>query len=140
VPTVQSVAGPGGATTTIVPDALLFQFGSSALLPTADGILQPVVTQARRHHLTVSITGYASPDGGTTAYNIALSERRAEAVSQRLHALGLLDDQIIEVTGVGTAGKSPAACLVHGQPDEAVCAQLRRVVITMSPAQAPSVN
>ena len=136
VPTVRSVTGPGGTTTTIVPDALLFQFGSSTLLPTADSILRPVVTQARSHDLRVSVTGYASPDGGTTAYNIALSQRRAEAVGRRLHALGLPAAQIIEVTGVGTAGKTLAACLVQGQLDEAVCAQLRRVVITMSPAPA----
>jgi outer membrane protein OmpA-like peptidoglycan-associated protein len=140
VPTVQSVVGPGGTTTTTVPDALLFQFGSSALLPTADSILRPVVTQARSHDLRVSITGYASPDGGTTTYNIALSKRRAEAVSRRLRALSLPAAQIIEVTGAGTAGKSLTACLVRGQLDEAVCAQLRRVVITMSPAPASLVN
>ena len=140
VPTVRSVTGPGGTTTTVVPDALLFQFGSSALLPTADSVLWPVVTQARSHDLRVSITGYASPDGGTTAYNIALSQRRAEAVGRQLRALGLPAAQIIEVTGVGTAGKTLAACLVQGQLDEAVCAQLRRVVITMSPVTASLVN
>ena len=140
VPTVRSVVGPGGTTTTYLPDALLFQFDSSALLPTADRILQPIVTQARDHDLRVSITGYASPDGGTTAYNNELSGRRAQAVSRRLRALGLPVGQIIEVTGAGTAGKSLAACLVQGQLDEAVCAQLRRVVITSSPATAPSVN
>jgi outer membrane protein OmpA-like peptidoglycan-associated protein len=137
VPAVHSVVGPGGTTTTILPDALLFQLGSSVLLPTADGILRAIVTQARSHDLRVSITGYASPDGGTIAYNIALSERRAEAVSRRLRALGLPGAQIIEVTGAGTAGESLAMCLVRGQLDEAVCAQLRRVVITMSPARPP---
>jgi outer membrane protein OmpA-like peptidoglycan-associated protein len=137
---VRSVAGPGGITTTIVPAALLFQFDSSALLPEADTILRPLVAQARDHDLRVSITGYASPDGGTAAYNIALSERRAEAVSRRLRALGLPAAQIIEVTGAGTAGKSLAVCLVHGQLDEAVCGQLRRVVITMAPRTASQVN
>jgi outer membrane protein OmpA-like peptidoglycan-associated protein len=136
MPAVRSVAGPGGTTTTSVPDPLLFQFGSSALLPTADSILGPLVARARNHDLRVSITGYASPDGGTTAYNIALSERRAEAVSLRLRALGLPAAQITTVTGAGTAGKSLSACLVNGQVDEAVCAQLRRVVITMSPASS----
>jgi outer membrane protein OmpA-like peptidoglycan-associated protein len=140
LPAVVSVHGSAGTTTTSVPDPLLFQFDSSVLLPTADSVLQPVVTQARRHRLRVSVTGYASPDGGTTAYNEALSRRRAEAVSRRLRALGLPADQIIKVTGAGTAGKSLAACLVHRQLEEAVCAQLRRVVITMSPVTASLAN
>ena len=137
VPAVQSVAGPGGTTTTIVPDPLLFQFGSSALLPTADSILEPVVTQARNHDLRVSITGYASPDGGTTAYNIALSERRAEAVSRRLRALGLPAAQIIRSPAPAPPVSPWPRASSTGQLDEAVCAQLRRVVITMSPAPAP---
>lgn len=140
VPAVVSVSDPGGTTSTSVPDPLLFRFGSAALLPTADSILRSIVTQAHTHDLRVSITGYASPDGGAAAYNDALSERRAEAVSRRLHALGLPADQIIKVTGAGTAGTSLTACLVQGQLDEAICAQLRRVVITMSPAAAPSVK
>ena len=140
VPAVTSVHGPGGTTTITVPGPLLFQFDSAALLPAAGRILQPVVTQARSHDLRVSITGYASPDGGTTAYNNRLSDRRAQAVSRLLPALGLPAAQITKVTGAGTAGRSLTACLVHGQLDEAVCAQLRRVVITLSPATAPAVN
>jgi len=140
VPAIISVHGHGGTTTTTLPDPLLFPFDSSALLPTADSILQPVVNQARSQDLRISVTGYASPDGGTTAYNNGLSGRRAEAVSRRLRALGLPAAQIIKVTGAGTAGRSPAACLVQGQLDEAICAQLRRVVITSSPAAALSVN
>ena len=140
VPAVVSVQGPSGTMTTIVPDALLFQFGSSVLLSAADTVLRRVVTQARSHDLRVAVTGYASPDGGTTAYNIALSERRAEAVGRRLRALGLPAVQITKVIGVGTGGKSLAVCLVHGQLDEAVCAQLRRVVITMSPVTASLAN
>lgn len=133
VPTVSSVTGPGGQPITIVPDALLFPLNSSVLLPTADGILRPLVVRARTRHLRVSVTGYASPDGGTAAYNQALSERRAEAVGQRLRALGLPADLVAQVSGAGTGGQSPSSCIVGGQLDETICAQLRRVVITMSP-------
>jgi len=132
VPAVRSVHGRGGTTTTL-PDALLFQFNSAALLPTADSILQPIATQARRQHLQVSITGHASPDGGTASYNTALSKRRAITVRNDLVALGLPAAQIIKVTGVGTAGQPPDACLVQGQRDEAVCAKLRSVVILLDP-------
>jgi outer membrane protein OmpA-like peptidoglycan-associated protein len=133
VPRVWTFQGPQHTISASLPDALLFAFDSAVLLPAADGILQPLVQRARRLHLLVSITGHASPDGGTAAYNLALSKRRAEAVRSRLIALGLPAAWIISVTGAGTAGHGPASCLVHGQVDETICAQLRRVVIAMAP-------
>jgi outer membrane protein OmpA-like peptidoglycan-associated protein len=136
VPVVTSVRGPGMATVTALPDALLFQFDNTTLVPSADTILQPLVQRARSQHLQVSITGYASPDGGTNAYNLALSARRAIAVRNRLIALGLPAGQITQVTGAGTAGQNVSGCLVHGHVDEAICAQLRRVVVVLSPAKA----
>ncbi len=102
------------------------------LLPSA----APVAQKARSQHLLVSITGYTSPDGGSNAYNLALSAKRADAVRDRLVALGLPAKQIIQVIGAGTGGKSPDACIVNGHLDEAICAQLRRVVVVLSPAKA----
>jgi hypothetical protein len=84
----------------------------------------------------VTITGYASPDGGSAAYNLALSRDRALAVRNRLVALGLPVSQISQVTGLGTAGQPPRACDLHGQLDEAICAGLRRVVILLIPQTA----
>ena len=136
VPVVASVRGPGSASTTTLPDTLLFPFNSSTLVPSADTILQPVAQKARSQHLLVSITGYTSPDGGSNAYNLALSAKRADAVRDRLVALGLPAKQIIQVIGAGTGGKSPDACVVNGHLDEAICAQLRRVVVVLSPANA----
>ena len=134
VPAVASVRGPGGVITTSLPGALLFQFNSATLVPAADSVLAPIADQARRQHLRVAITGHASPDGGTVAYNITLSVRRANAVRDRLTALGLPAGQITQVTGAGTAGEPPNACLRQGHLDEASCAQLRRVVVILSPA------
>ena len=134
VPTVTSVTGPRHQTVTSLPDALLFAFNSTALLPSADSILRPIAQHARSRDQLVSITGYASPDGGSTAYNLALSARRAAAVRDRLITLGLPAGQLSQVTGAGTAGNSRAACLIHGQLDEAACAQLRKVIIVLSPA------
>jgi outer membrane protein OmpA-like peptidoglycan-associated protein len=133
LPHVTSVRGPGGTITTTLPDPLLFQFNSATLLPTADSILQPLATQAQDEHLLVAITGYASPDGGTAAYNKALSTQRASAVRKRLIALGLPASQITKVAGAGTAGQKPSTCLVDGQLNEAICAQLRRVVVVFYP-------
>lgn len=121
-----------------VPASLLFQSNSAAVISYADKILRPIAQRARSQHLLVSITGYASPDGGTTAYNSALSLQRAQTVRDRLIELGVPAGQITQVTGVGTAGQSLGACLVHGHLDEALCAQLRRVVIILSPAKGNS--
>ena len=138
VPAVHSVTGPEHQTITTLPDTLLFPFDSFTLVPSADTILQPIAQRARDQHQLVSITGYASPDGGTSAYNLTLSARRATAVRARLIALGLPAGQAGQATGAGTAGKTRAACLIDGQLDEAVCAQLRKVVIVMSPLAVTS--
>ena len=91
------------------------------------------------NHGLLKIVGrpqWRTVDGGSRAYNLALSARRANAVRDRLLALGLPARQAGRVTGAGTAGKSRDACLIHGQLDEAACAQLRKVVIVLSPAAA----
>ena len=136
VPAVQSARGPHGSTRVTVPNDELFAFNSASLLPSADTILGPLAEQARSGHLAVTITGYASPDGGTTAYNLALSRARAKAVQGRLVSLGLPSAQITEVTGLGTDGQTSQSCYVAGHFDEAVCAQMRRVVVMVAPATA----
>jgi len=137
-PRVTSVQGPHGRSRTTVPADEFFEFGSARLLPGANAILGPMAAKARNRHLKVTIVGYASPDGGAAAYNRALSMRRARAVQARLIALGLPDHLVAQVVGLGLDGKTRAACLRHGHLDEAVCSQLRRVVITLNPARAPT--
>jgi outer membrane protein OmpA-like peptidoglycan-associated protein len=132
IPQVTSVRGPHGSAGVIVPADAFFAFNSARLLPGADRVLSPLAGRARARHLAVSVTGYASPDGGTAAYNNALSRRRAAAVAARLIALGVPSRQIAAVTGKGTAGRLRSACYRQGRLDETVCAQLRRVVITLS--------
>ena len=135
VPVVSSAHGRGGTQYYRVPDVLLFDFDSAILVPGADAVLGPLAQRARDRHRLVSITGYASPEG-SAAYNVALSERRAIAIRNRLITLGLPPTQITRVTGAGTAGQTLSACLTQGRLDEAKCATLRRVVITLSPAKA----
>lgn len=130
---VRSYRGPHGQASTSVPADEFFAFGSARLLPGADSILRPVSRKANAGHRTVSITGYASPETGTAAYNRALSASRARAVEARLIALGVPVGLIAKVTGAGTAGRPRSACYHRGHVDETVCAHYRRVVITLSP-------
>jgi outer membrane protein OmpA-like peptidoglycan-associated protein/DNA-binding XRE family transcriptional regulator len=133
VPSVTTVTGPHHSTATTLPNTLLFTSNSATLIPGADSALQLIAQEAQAQGDLVAITGYASPDSGTPAYNLALSTRRADAVRDRLIALGLSPGQITRVTGAGAAGYSRSACLVHGKFDEARCALLRHVVITLTP-------
>jgi outer membrane protein OmpA-like peptidoglycan-associated protein len=135
VPRVWSFRGPHGQTTNIPADAF-FAFNSSRLLPGADVILGPLATKARKEHLKVTIVGTASPDGGTNAYNHALSARRARAVRARLITLGVPSSLIVKAVGLGAAGKPRSACYRKGHLDETVCARLRHVEITLHAARA----
>lgn len=133
VPVVTSVIGPKNSTGVSVPSDTLFGFDSATLLPGADSVLGPIAAKAKADGQRISITGYASPDGGSAAYNEALSQQRAAATATRLISLGVPADQIFSVQGRGTDGVSPQACQVNGQLDEAKCAQFRRVVILLYP-------
>jgi outer membrane protein OmpA-like peptidoglycan-associated protein len=135
-PRVTSFHGPHGQASTNLPADEFFAYGSARLLPGASTVLAPIAARARDKHLTVSITGYASPDGGTAAYNLALSAARVHAVQARLIALGLPGRLISKAVGLGLDGRARSACVRHGRVDEAVCSRLRRVVITLHSAQA----
>ena len=130
-PRVTSYHGPRGGRTTNVPADAFFAFNSARLLPGADTILGPIAARARDGHLEVTIVGYASPDGGSGRYNLTLSADRAQAVRARLVALGVPAGLIVQAVGLGTAGKTRLDCYRHGHLDEAICARLRRVLITL---------
>jgi outer membrane protein OmpA-like peptidoglycan-associated protein len=133
---VTSYRGPHGGQTTNVPADAFFAFSSARLLPGADIILGPIATRARDQHREVTIIGYASPDGGSGSYNRALSAKRARAVRARLISLGVPAGLIGRAAGRGTAGQPRSACYRDGHLDEAICARLRHVLITLRSARA----
>jgi len=140
VPQVESVRGPAGWSGPEVPADALFAFNQATLVPGTNSILEPLAQKAETWHLQISIAGYSSPDGGSAAYNLALSQRRAAAIAVRLVALGVDPSQIVRIHGYGLAGKTAAACTVNGHLDEAVCAQYRHVNILLSPLPASAPN
>ena len=73
VPKVTSFQGPHHSTGESIPADMFFRLNSSQLLPGADSILGPLAAQAVAGHLQVSITGFASPETGSPAYNQTLS-------------------------------------------------------------------
>ena len=134
-PHVTSFRGPHGQVTDVPADAF-FPFNSARLLPGANAVLGPLAAEARGQYLHVTIVGYASPDGGTDAYNLALSAARAQAVKTRLIALGVPASLVVKAVGLGTANQPRSACYHQAQLDEPICERLRRVMITLYPAPA----
>ncbi len=72
--------------------------------------------------IKVSVEGHAD-ERGTPEYNIALGERRAEAVSKYLQALGVQADQI----SIMSYGEEKP--LVLGQSEEAYAKNRRAVIV-----------
>jgi len=138
VPKVTLFTGPGGSARVTIPDDTFFAFDSAKLLPGADAVLGPLATKVIAAHLDVSITGFASPDGGTAAFNERLSLLRSQSCRARLIELGVPPSQIISVAGRGTAGTPAAVCFRHGRLDETVCAKFRRVVIALRRLPRPT--
>jgi outer membrane protein OmpA-like peptidoglycan-associated protein len=134
VPEVRSVQGPHDTTITTLPADMLFAYDSAQLDQTARDVLMPLAGRIRADRLRVTVTGYASPDGGTPAYNRELSLRRSHAVAEAIAGLGAPREQFDAVTGVGTDADPSDAGRTNGQLDPAKCAQLRRVVVTTHPS------
>jgi len=73
---------------------IFFEFDSSTLSSKAQGILKAKAEwMARNPHLNIVIEGHCD-DRGTTEYNLALGERRAESVKRYLQDLGVAESRI----------------------------------------------
>ena len=105
VPPAPQVAATAGASAP-VPQAydatLRFDFDSAGL---AEDALAALEAEKLKHATVIRLTGHADPVG-ETGYNLGLSWKRAEAVRERLVALGI-DPSRIDVAAAGA-----------GEPDE----------------------
>jgi len=73
---------------------IFFEFDSSTLGAEAQTILKAKAEwMARNAHLNIVIEGHCD-NRGTTEYNLALGERRAESVKRYLQDLGIADERI----------------------------------------------
>lgn len=79
---------------THVGDRVFFDFDSIQLRPDAREILESQAEWLRQHpNVAVSIEGHAD-ERGTREYNLALGERRANAIRDYLIALGIRQDRL----------------------------------------------
>jgi peptidoglycan-associated lipoprotein len=132
----QSPGGPGTGSRSGLPgsqqdleasagDRVFFAFDRSDITPEAQQILARQADWLRRYpNVTVTIEGHAD-ERGTREYNLALGERRAQAVKNVLVAMGIPAGRISTIS----YGKERPA--VVGSSEEAY-AQNRRAVTTVN--------
>ncbi len=102
-------------------DRVFFAFDSSAISPDSAEILDTQVKWLKKHeNVNVVVQGYCD-ERGTREYNLALGERRANAVKQYLVSQGIAADRISTIS----YGKERPAVLGS---NEAAWAQNRRAV------------
>ena len=102
-------------------DRVFFAFDSSAITDNSAEILQTQVKWLKKHNeVNVIVQGYCD-ERGTRGYNLALGERRANAVKQYLISQGIAADRISTIS----YGKERPAVLGN---NEAAWAQNRRAV------------
>lgn len=102
-------------------DRVFFAFDSSAISPDSAEILDTQVKWLKKHtNVNVVVQGYCD-ERGTREYNLALGERRANAVKQYLVSRGIAAERISTIS----YGKERPAVLGN---NEAAWAQNRRAV------------
>ena len=107
-----------------ISDRVLFQTDSALLQPEAQHVLLQQATWLQQYPKhTLTIEGHAD-ERGTREYNLALGERRAQAVLNYLIALGVDPKRLKTIS----YGKERPTCT---EPNEACWSQNRRGVSTL---------
>lgn len=116
----------------------LFGFDQATLQPPGIAKLDELIAAAKASKSTfdtINVTGYADPLGQSEAYNIDLSQRRAQTVSNYLSSHGLTAAHV-NVVGKGSADPVVALSACSGKTGAAqrTClAPDRRVVVELIP-------
>ncbi len=116
-----------GVAVTISSD-VLFAFDSADLTAIARGQLSDLAAQISHTTATVGVNGYTDSTG-TPAYNVILSQRRANAVADLLRP-SAPHDVLVSATGHGSANPVASDTSPDGSDNPAGRAQNRRVTIT----------
>ena len=107
-----------------VGDRVFFDYNSSELDADAQELLQDQVAWIKQHNASVTVEGHCD-ERGTREYNLALGEKRAQAVKNYLTSLGVPS---VNVSTISYGKERPA---VVGSNDDA-WSQNRRSVTTVN--------
>ena len=86
--------------------SLYFTFDSFQIAPDGKGLLQSVARQAQSTGQDIRVEGNCD-ERGTTEYNLALGDRRAQAAATYLQQLGISVDKIVSVSYGSERPKEP---------------------------------
>jgi len=107
-----------------VGDRVFFGYNSSELDSDAQELLQDQVAWIKQHNVSVTIEGHCD-ERGTREYNLALGEKRAQAVKNYLISMGV---DSVQISTISYGKERPA---VVGSNDGA-WSQNRRSVTTVN--------
>lgn len=131
-PGVTRVSPPAPAKNTqqylvsVIGDRVFFDFDKYNIKPAAAARLEGQAAWLKAHpEITVSIEGHCD-ERGTREYNLALGERRANAIKEYLRALGIDPNRVSTISYGKELPASPGS-------NKASWAQNRRGVMTVKP-------
>lgn len=118
------------ATIVDLPADVLFEFDKFALAPSAEGPMQKLLTYVQAGATgKIVISGYTDAKG-EDAYNLTLSQKRAQAVADWLKGKGV-DAARLEVVGKGEADPVAPNAKSDGSDDPDGRAKNRRVSVAI---------
>lgn len=123
------VVRQGDNITLSMPGNITFAFDSSNLQPQFYPVLDNVASTLNQYNQTVIEVAGHTDSVGTDAYNMTLSQQRANSVAAYLSGKGVMQQRMI-VTGAGETRP------IASNDTEAGRAQNRRVEITIVPMQS----
>jgi outer membrane protein OmpA-like peptidoglycan-associated protein len=123
------VVRQGNNITLNMPGNITFAFDSSNLQPQFYPVLDNVASTLNQYNQTVIEVAGHTDSVGTDAYNMTLSQQRANSVAAYLSGKGVMQQRMI-VTGAGETRP------IASNDTEAGRAQNRRVEITIVPMQS----
>ena len=80
-----------------IGDRVFFSYNSAELDSDAQELLQDQVAWIKQHNVSITIEGHCD-ERGTREYNLALGEKRAQAVKNYLISMGISDSNVSTVS------------------------------------------
>lgn len=127
---LEAERGADGIVVTL-EEAVLFEFDSAELLPSADDTIQSVIEGLTGYPTApIEVAGHTD-SVGSSEYNLSLSEERASAVAERLVAAGIPESRVT-VAGYGETRPVAPNTTPDGDDDPEGRALNRRVEIIVT--------